>query len=190
MITAAFASYFGTADSVHEANHFNFHPIQEVAILFVGIFATMIPAQDWLQLHADKLGQPGPGLLYWGSGVLSSVLDNAPTYSSFLSASLGLFHAGGQVQSGAEEIGLSSLLSDASFNRYILAISIGAVFFGANTYIGNGPNFMVKAIAEHQKIPTPGFLALVLKFSLPVMFPMLLLVAFALLAPLRRWRSA
>jgi di/tricarboxylate transporter len=75
-----------------------------------------------------------------------------------------------------QEIEICFLLGNAAFNKYILAISIGAVFFGANTYIGNGPNFMVKAIAEQQKVNTPGFLAYIFKYTLPVMFPMLLLI--------------
>jgi Na+/H+ antiporter NhaD/arsenite permease-like protein len=223
MIAAALGSYFTTKKPVHEANHFNFHPIKEVAILFVGIFATMMPALDWLAGNAKELlGQhPASGVFYWGAGSLSSVLDNAPTYLSFLSASFGSFvnhDIVAQVQahlaSGAidfnnltgpyadqvrqtldalqkyhadhvlaksvstEEIEVCFLLGNATFNKYILAISIGAVFFGANTYIGNGPNFMVKSIADHQKVHTPTFLAYVWKFTLPFMLPMLLIVWF------------
>ena len=91
MVAAAVGSYFTTAKPMHEANDFNFHPIKEVAILFVGIFATMMPALDWLQANAAQLGQPTPALFFWGSGTLSSVLDNAPTYLSFLSAAFGAF---------------------------------------------------------------------------------------------------
>src|SRR5204863_7879133 len=90
MIGAAVASYFTTRKSVHEANHFTLHPIQEVAILFVGIFATMMPALDWLGANAGKLGAISPGVFYFGSGILSSVLDNAPTYLSFFSALHGI----------------------------------------------------------------------------------------------------
>jgi Na+/H+ antiporter NhaD/arsenite permease-like protein len=219
MAGAAVGSWFTTRKEVHEANRFDFHPIQEVAILFVGIFATMMPALDWLQGNAGRMGQPTPALFYWGSGLLSSVLDNAPTYLSFLSAAFGLFvdpeivakvqhlvqdhgaslpslagpnaelirqtfgalqkyHAAalasGQV--GTEEIEVAFLLGNASFNHYILAISIGAVFFGACTYIGNGPNFMVKLIADQQKIHTPGFGGLVFKYTLPYLVPMLVLI--------------
>src|SRR6185437_10284647 len=93
MVVAAVGSYLTTKKSVHEANSFNFHPIVEVAILFVGIFATMMPALDWLAGNAKELlGQtPGVGVFYWGTGSLSSALDNAPTYLSFLSASFGTF---------------------------------------------------------------------------------------------------
>jgi Na+/H+ antiporter NhaD/arsenite permease-like protein len=219
MIGAALGSWFTTRKQVHEANHFNFHPIQEVAILFIGIFATMMPALDWLQNNAGQLGTPSPALFYWGSGLLSGLLDNAPTYLSFLSAAFGLFVApevvdqvltvvqthsldftalsgahvdsvrhtlealqryhpaalaGGKV--GTDEIEVAFLLGNHQFNAYILAISIGAVFFGAATYIGNGPNFMVKSIADHQRIPTPGFLGFVFNYTLPCLAPMLLLL--------------
>jgi len=219
MAGAAVGSWFTTRKDVHEANRFDFHPIQEVAILFIGIFATMMPALDWLQGNAGRMGQPTPALFYWGSGLLSSLLDNAPTYLSFLSAAFGLFvdpeivakvqlliqdhgaslssltgpHAelirhtfealqkyhstavaSGHV--GTEEIEVAFLLGNASFNHYILAISIGAVFFGACTYIGNGPNFMVKIIADQQRIPTPGFGGFVFKYTLPCMVPMLILI--------------
>jgi Na+/H+ antiporter NhaD/arsenite permease-like protein len=219
MVGAAMGSWFTTRKEVHEANQFDFHPIQEVAILFIGIFATMMPALDWLQNNAGRLGQPSPGLFYWSSGMLSSLLDNAPTYLSFLSAAFGLFidpamidqvqqliqshgadaaalvgphaepvrhtiaalqkyHAAALASGnvGTEQIEVAFLLGQSNLNRYILAISIGAVFFGASTYIGNGPNFMVKAIAERQKIPTPGFLGFVFKYTLPCLAPMLVLI--------------
>src|SRR5262249_17947434 len=84
MFAAAAGSFFTTRRQVHEANQFNFHPIQEVAVLFVGIFATMMPALDWLQVNATTIGIPSAGFVFWGSGSLSSVLDNAPTYLTFL----------------------------------------------------------------------------------------------------------
>ncbi len=219
MIAAALGSWFTTKKEVHESNHFNFHPIQEVAILFIGIFATMMPALDWLQNNAGHLGTPTPSLFYWGGGVLSSMLDNAPTYLSFLSAAFGLFvapevvdevsamvqnhiqdfstlsgahaeavrhtlealqqyHAGalaaGKV--GPEDIEVAYLLGNHQYNLYLIAISIGAVFFGAATYIGNGPNFMVKAIADHQRVSTPGLLGFVFRFTVPCLAPMLILL--------------
>jgi Na+/H+ antiporter NhaD/arsenite permease-like protein len=164
MIGAALGSYFTTPRPIHESNQFNLHPIREVAVLFVGIFATMMPALDWLAANAGKLGAPVPGVFYFGSGVLSSVLDNAPTYLSFLSALLG----------ASKEHQVAGLLADCS--REVLAISFGAVFFGACTYIGNGPNFMVKAIADHQKVHTPSFPGYIAKFTLPFMLPMLVVV--------------
>jgi Na+/H+ antiporter NhaD/arsenite permease-like protein len=219
MVAAAAGSWFTTKKKVHAANHFEFHPIQEVAILFIGIFCTMMPALDWLQNNAGRLGTPTPGLFYWGSGLLSSMLDNAPTYLSFLSAAFGSliepsivdevqaliqrhssdlaglsgthaplvgntlaalqkYHsamlASGKV--GTDQIEVAFLLGNGHLNLYIVAISIGSVFFGAATYIGNGPNFMVKAIADRQNVPTPGFLGLVFKYTLPCLLPMLLLI--------------
>jgi Na+/H+ antiporter NhaD/arsenite permease-like protein len=166
LLAAALGSYFTTARSVHEANRFHFHPIQEVAVLFLGIFATMIPALDWLDLNARTwLGaHPAPGVFYFGSGLLSGMLDNAPTYLSFLSALFGT--------SGAK--GMGELLGGNSSN--LVALSVGAVFFGAATYIGNGPNFMVKAIADHEKVRTPTFPGFIGKFTLPFLLPMLLAV--------------
>ncbi|HTH46105.1 MAG TPA: sodium:proton antiporter [Candidatus Limnocylindria bacterium] len=220
MLAAAAGSYFTTRKQVHEQNHFDFHPIKEVAILFVGIFATMMPALDWLSTNAGALGQPTAAFFYWGSGILSSVLDNAPTYLSFLSAIFGalidhdtveqvrhLVQSGGtdlasfvhgdhaeQVRQtfaalqkyhpdllaaktvGDEEIEIAYLLGNVALNKFIVAISVGAVFFGANTYIGNGPNFMVKAIADRQGAHTPSFLGYIGRFTLPIMVPMLLIV--------------
>jgi Na+/H+ antiporter NhaD/arsenite permease-like protein len=166
MFAAAAGSYFTTRKSVHAANDFNFHPVVEVAVLFAGIFMTMIPALAWLNQNAFALlGQnPKPGIFFWGTGALSSVLDNAPTYLGFLSALHGV--------TGAENV--SQLLDQNP--AHLLAISIGAVFFGATTYIGNGPNFMVKAVAEQQKIRMPSFLEFVWKFSLPCLLPVLAVV--------------
>jgi Na+/H+ antiporter NhaD/arsenite permease-like protein len=166
MLAATFASYFTTKRSVHEANHFNFHPIQEVAILFAGIFATMIPALDWLNSNAEAvLGQnPTPEIFFWGAGALSATLDNAPTYLAFLSALFGATGAGD----------IHELLARNA--PQVAAMSVGSVFFGAATYIGNNPNFMIKAIAEHQKIRVPTFLEFVFKFTLPFLLPMLIIV--------------
>ena len=164
MIAAALGSYFTTSKWIHESNHFNLHPIKEVAILFAAIFATMIPALDWLAANASKLGSPTPGAYYFGSGILSSLLDNAPTYLGFLNI---LFGTAGTVD-------VSTVL--ARFPTAVIAISVGSVFFGANTYIGNGPNFMVKAIADQQKVHTPSFLGYIWKFTLPFMVPMLVIV--------------
>jgi Na+/H+ antiporter NhaD/arsenite permease-like protein len=127
-----------------------------VAILFLGIFATMMPALDWLHMNAGSLGRPTPAFFYWSSGSLSSILDNAPTYLSFLSV----------LKGSARHDGLP-----------LLAISIGSVFFGANTYIGNGPNFMVRAIAHQNRVAhIPTFLGYIGKYTLPFMLPMLALV--------------
>ena len=167
MLIAALGSWFVTNKSLHEANQFNFHPLREVAVLFVGIFATMMPAMDYLKFNAASMPHTVP-MMYWGAGMLSGVLDNAPTYLGFLSAV-----AGANVDDPAR---LVASLADPAFARIVLAISVASVFFGANTYIGNGPNFMVKSIAEHQKVRTPGFLGYILRFTVPFMLPMLILV--------------
>jgi len=171
MLLAAALSYLTTSKSVHESNDFNFVPIREVAVLFIGIFATMIPALEWLEKYAAQLGINSPGQFFWGSGTLSSVLDNAPTYLNFLSAAKGLFGAG-NLSSGNS--GVAMLLTNHS--DYIRAISVGSVFFGAVTYIGNGPNFLVKSIAEQAKIETPSFFGYFFKYSLPILIPIFFLV--------------
>jgi Na+/H+ antiporter NhaD/arsenite permease-like protein len=165
MICAAAGSYFATRKPVHQANHFTFGPAKEVAILFAGIFATMLPASDWLAANASKIfGNAPPAAYYFGSGVLSSVLDNAPTYQSFVSALYGV--------TGTRD--MSSVLT--THTQFMLAISVGSVFFGANTYIGNGPNLLVKAITDEQHLHTPGFLAYIFRYALPFMAPTLIIV--------------
>ena len=166
MFAAAAGSYFTTKKPIHAANEFNFHPIAEVAVLFAGIFATMIPALAGLEHQATTLlgPNPSPGIFYWGTGGLSAVLDNAPTYLGFLSALFGV--------TGDQNI--EKLLDQKAV--HLLAISVAAVFFGAATYIGNGPNFMVKAIAEQRGLPTPSFLEFIWKFSLPCLLPVLVIV--------------
>lgn len=166
MVAAAIGSYFTTKKSVHKANDFNFHPIEEVAILFAGIFTTMIPAMAWLNRSSQSLlgDHPTAGVFYWGTGVLSSALDNAPTYLGFLTA----------LQSTAGTTDIPTLIG--AHNLQLQSISIAAVFFGAATYIGNGPNFMVKAIAEQNDVRMPTFVEFVLKFSLPFLLPVLIVV--------------
>ncbi len=182
MAGAAAGSWFTTNRRVHEANRFHWEPLKEVAILFAGIFATMIPALDWLQANAGSLGRPTAGSFYWGCGLLSSVLDNAPTYLAFLSAALGSRAGSGAslspalVTSPAGPAPGALLVTDSASAAVLLAISISAVFFGGCTYLGNGPNFLIKSIADHQKAPTPTFLGYIGKFAVPFLVPMLVLV--------------
>lgn len=167
MLAAAALSYKTTPKDVHESNDFNFAPIKEVAILFLGIFATMIPALEWLERHAQVLGIQSAGQFFWASGALSAVLDNAPTYLNFLSAAIGLF-AKAQPATG-DHFAVQILLSQKA--EYIRALSVASVFFGAMTYIGNGPNFLVKSIAEQAKAKTPTFFGYVFRYSLPILLP-------------------
>ncbi len=142
MVVLTLLSLGLTSRAPREANKFTFAPIIEVAILFLGIFITMIPALELLSAHASTLGLTSAVAFFWATGLLSSVLDNAPTYVSFLEA--------------ARALALESEVAGIP-HRHLEAISIGAVLMGANTYIGNGPNFMVKAISEESGYPMPSF---------------------------------
>ena len=164
---------YKTADEyVLKANEFNFEPIKEVAYLFVGIFATMIPALQLISHEANVLGEKlTPGIFYWATGLLSAFLDNAPTYLNFLSAAMGKF--GMDVNLPSEVLRFEKL-----HPIYISAISVAAVFFGAMTYIGNGPNFMVKSISERSGIKMPSFFGYVFKYSFPILIPIFTIVWF------------
>ena len=162
---------YKTADEyVLKSNEFNFEPIKEVAYLFVGIFATMIPALQLISYEANVLGEKlTPGIFYWATGSLSAFLDNAPTYLNFLSAAMGKF--GMDVNLPSEVLKFEKL-----HPIYISAISVAAVFFGAMTYIGNGPNFMVKSISERSGIKMPSFFGYLFKYSIPILLPIFILV--------------
>lgn len=164
MVAAAVVSLRMTPKRIHEANAFGFGPIKEVGFLFIGIFLTMIPALGYIAEHGSEFGLTRPLQYYVMTGFLSSVLDNAPTYATFFELS--------RVGIGATSVG--DLLDRG--RELIVAVSLGAVFFGAMTYIGNGPNFMVKAIADSAGVKTPGFFAYIFKYSVPVLLPILLLV--------------
>lgn len=146
-------------------NHFSWGPIAEVAILFVGIFTTMTPALLYLSEHAPSLGMTEPWQFYYATGGLSSFLDNAPTAVAFHTVATGLGPFGADAHLIA---GIPDLL--------LKAIALGSVFFGAMTYIGNGPNFMVKAIAESEGVKMPSFFGYIVRFSLIVLLPIYILV--------------
>jgi Na+/H+ antiporter NhaD/arsenite permease-like protein len=169
MVAAAVGSYLTTPKSVHEANHFDFHPIREVAWLFGGIFVTMVPALQFLGEHARELGRLSASALFWLTGSLSTVLDNAPTYLAILATKMGL---DGLSINDPEQVRRLAINDPAG----LTAISIGAVFFGAMTYLGNGPNLMVAAIADHAKVRRPGFFRYLLRFALPILLPLLALI--------------
>ncbi len=167
MFLAALGSYWMTQRRVQPAEGgFDLHPIIEVAVLFAGIFATMMPAMELLKAKAHVFlgANPQPGTFYWSTGALSAVLDNAPTYLGFLNTLLGTTGAGNASDLPGQNV------------SGLLAISIASVFFGAATYIGNGPNFMVKAIAVRQNVPVPEFAEFIWKFSLPFLVPVLLVI--------------
>ncbi len=147
-IAVAGASYVMSPKENFRSNGFSLEPIKEVGLLFAGIFATMAPALAYLSVHGKELGLSTPASFYFGTGSLSAVLDNAPTYLNFLQIAVG------------REIGPESVqvfLGTESGRVLLHAISNSAVFFGAMTYIGNGPNFMVKAIAQGEGVRMPSF---------------------------------
>jgi Na+/H+ antiporter NhaD/arsenite permease-like protein len=168
MIAAAAGSYFTSKAEIHDANDFNFGPVKEVGYLFIGIFLTMIPALQLLQ-SGQAIQLSSPIGYYFATGSLSAFLDNAPTYLSFLAAAMGADHL--SVDSPADVI-----LFASTHPQTLIAISLGAVFFGAGSYIGNGPNFMVKAIADKAKVNTPDFLRYMWQFSIPILLPILIIV--------------
>ena len=177
MTVAAFLSWYLTPRLVHEKNDFSFAPINEVAWLFLGIFGTMVPALDYLEHFAPELsGSLGMGSFhfYYLTGILSSFLDNAPTYLAFLSVELGL--KGGTLGNPADVLRIAT--NDPG---HLIAISMGAVFFGAMTYIGNGPNFMVKSVAVQFAAQPPSFFGYIFRYALPVLLPVLVLVGWLFL---------
>ncbi|HEY4249249.1 MAG TPA: sodium:proton antiporter [Lacunisphaera sp.] len=177
MLAAATASWFATPKYVHEENQFSFGPIKEVALLFIGIFGTMLPALDYLTLHGPGFGFTRPLHYYFASGALSSVLDNAPTYVNFLqlaqATAINQAPAAFAVTAGDPVATTHLLLLREPL--FVIGVSLGAVFFGAMTYIGNGPNFMVKAIAHDRGVHCPTFFTYIFKYSLPILLPILAL---------------
>ena len=151
-----------------ELNKFSWAPFVEVAVLFFGIFITMTPAIEYLNAHASELGLCGTGEFYYATGALSSFLDNTPTAVALHSVAQGLTPEQMAAFGGNTVAGIPEIL--------LTAICIGAVFFGAMTYIGNGPNFMVKAIAEENGIKMPSFFGYIFTFSLIILLPIYVLV--------------
>jgi Na+/H+ antiporter NhaD/arsenite permease-like protein len=175
IILMGILSLICTSTKIREDNEFTWFPIQEVAYLFAGIFITMTPCL--LLLLAGTKGGLGfiigavkePIHYFWITGILSSFLDNAPTYLTFFSSALGKFYAG-----TPEPIAVSRLIAENPI--FLMAISAGAVFFGANTYIGNAPNFMVRSIAEEAGTPMPSFFGYMLKYSIIILVPVFVIV--------------
>jgi len=148
-----------------------------VVFLFFGIFFTMMPA---LQFTAQMASQPEfahlitPGTIYWATGFFSGFLDNAPTYANFLS--LGMAKFGLNYSNFTDVHNFAYGIPDRITYHLLEAISIGSVLFGAFSYIGNGPNFMVKAIAEEAGIKMPPFFKYIYAYSIPFLVPVLILV--------------
>ena len=171
LLFLTYVSWQQTPTIIREANEYTWFPIVEVAKLFAGIFITIIPAIAILKA-GDKgalaaiiqsvSNESGPVnfMYFWLTGILSSFLDNAPTYLVFFNT------AGGD----------PTLLMNDYYNT-LLAISAGAVFMGANTYIGNAPNFMVKSISESSGIEMPSFFGYLVKYSIPILFPIFFIVS-------------
>ncbi len=170
MFALAAASYALTDRAIRKHNQFGFAPINEVALLFAGIFVTMAPALLLLNAHAESFGLRTPAQFFWATGALSSFLDNAPTYLTFAATACGLAGVGLEGRYLAE-----FLARGAESAALLAAISCGAVFMGANTYIGNGPNFMVKAIAEERGVRMPSFFGYML-YSGGVLIPLFVIV--------------
>ena len=169
------ASYLTTSRDIHSKNKFTFGPIIEVAVLFAGIFVTMIPALLILNANGKSLGITQPWQFFWAAGTLSSFLDNAPTYLTFAATACGIQNIQPEGQYLDEFL---KLPAEANAVQILAAISCGAVFMGANTYIGNGPNFMVKAIAEENGVKMPSFFGY-MAYSGAILIPIFVLVTFA-----------
>ncbi|NOX89866.1 MAG: sodium:proton antiporter [Calditrichaeota bacterium] len=175
-----------TKKEIREGNEFDWFPIKEVAYLFAGIFMTIIPALAILQAgeHGAMAGLiravKEPWHYFWITGSLSSFLDNAPTYLTFFNSALGKLGLTEDQIRAAFAAGTASA-QFPEFIRYLTAISIGAVFMGANTYIGNAPNFMVKSIAEESGVAMPSFFGYMFKFSIPILIPTFILVTLVFL---------
>ena len=175
LILMGVLSLFTTRIQIREDNDFTWFPIKEVAYLFIGIFITMIPCL--LILKAGSKGSLAflinavkePIHYFWITGILSSFLDNAPTYLTFFNTAIGSFYA-----ELAEAEAVPLLMGHNAI--YLKAISAGAVFFGACSYIGNAPNFMVRSIAEEADTPMPSFFGYILKYSLIYLIPTFILV--------------
>jgi Na+/H+ antiporter NhaD/arsenite permease-like protein len=177
LVSLTLLSIYTTRKQVRVDNKFTWAPIIEVAVLFLGIFTTMTPALAYLKAHAADLGFTHVWQFYYSTGALSAFLDNTPTAVAFHGVASGLPESLAAADAGV----VTGMFGDTSFvagiNEVLLkAISIAAVMFGSLTYIGNGPNFMVKAIAEESGIKMPSFFGYMLKFSLIILLPVFILV--------------
>lgn len=168
LILTGCLSLLTTAAKVRDDNDFTWAPILEVVYLFAGIFVSMVPCLLILKAGSAGAARPiveavtKPAHFFWATGILSSFLDNAPTYLAFFSTALGRFYPGMH-----ESLAVPQLLAENAV--YLKAIACGSVFMGANTYIGNAPNFMIKSIAEEAGTPMPSFFGYIIKYAIPVL---------------------
>lgn len=163
ILLAAFLSFKTTSSEIRTRNHFTWGAIQEVAVLFIGIFITMQPALMLLKAVGPNLGLTEPFQMFWATGALSSFLDNTPTYLVFLTTAGTLGFTSG----------ISTTLGTLP-EKMLSAISCGAVFMGANTYIGNAPNFMVKSISDENGVNMPSFFGYML-WSVSILIPVFII---------------
>jgi len=183
LLLLAAISWLATPNNraLREGNSFNFAAIVEVAFLFIGIFICMQAPVEYLREEGPKLGLRTPPAFFWAAGGLSSFLDNAPTYVVYFETGRSLTEsllAGG----GAHGAGLVALGAAGGqiLEKILLAVSMGAVFMGANTYIGNGPNFMVKAVAEQSGVKMPSFFGY-MAYSIGILIPLFAVAMFIFL---------
>ena len=169
MLLSAVISYRLTSKAIHQKNHFSFEPIKEVAILFLGIFITMIPALSFVSENSKSFGLDKLGNVYWYAGVLTSFLDNAPTFLNFLTGSMSSNNLSVDIKYNVIDFA-------NNYSIYLKAISVASVFFGAMTYIGNAPNFMIKSIAEHKGLKMSGFFEYMYMYSLVILLPIFVLI--------------
>ena len=170
ILVIAAAGYWFTPAELRQRNEFSFAPLKEIAWIFLGIFGTMIPVLDHMEKHAADLGLHSDLQFYWATGALSAVLDNAPAYLTLFAGALGLH--GFDIDDARQ---ISDFL--ANHDRSLVAISLGATCFGALTYVGNGPNLLVKAIVDHAGMKAPSFFGYIFQFALPVLVPIFILVS-------------
>ncbi|MGI2298973.1 sodium:proton antiporter [Candidatus Cardinium hertigii] len=184
MLTIAALAYHTANRQTLQLNGFSFTPLNEVCLIFIGIFGTMIPALELIgKFAASEMGKAliTPNTLYWGTGLFSSVLDNAPTYLNFVAASMAAQGANIELITHVQAYAAGGIYPNSVIG--LKAISLASVFFGAMTYIGNGPNFMVKSIAEQAGISMPAFGHYIFRFSMPILLPVLFIIWLLFLAP-------
>jgi len=175
LVLIIIVSLISTSGEIRDENEFTWFPMKEVAILFAGIFITMMPCLEILragakgELASIMKAVKEPYHYFWITGILSSFLDNAPTYLTFLNTAIGRFYPGVLPHEA-----VIHLINENGL--YLKAISIGAVFFGAMTYIGNAPNFMVRSIAEESGVRMPSFFGYMIKYSMAILMPLFIIV--------------